>query len=835
MALKVGELYAVLSLNKEGFDRGLKDSGGSLNTLKNVAVGVAAGIVGALALIGGAAVKAAADFEQNMASVATILGESTPGRLNELGEAVKAMSLATGKDLGDLSAGLYDVIGTFGDIPDAVGWLEVAARAGSAGMATTKESIGLLAMVTKAYGDTSLEAAQKAADLAFQTANLGVTTFPEMAASMGKILPVAATMKISQEELFAAMATLTGVTGNTSEVVTQLNSSMRSFLKPNKDMKAALKELGYEGGDAGKKLVEEKGLVGALKAITETSVSSEKGLTSVLGRSEAYVATLYLTGEGADVFASKLEAMANVAGVTGEAFQTQQATVSSSMARIMAAVNVALVSIGEKFLPMLSDFLTWVLTYAPVISELFEGLFTSIRDAIQTISDTVLPALTGALGDAQSEGFDPFTTTLNVLKDDVLPAVTAAFDWISTHVFPVFLAMISLVATVTSAIVDVFNTVADVAGPALGEIFQWLGDEVLPVVEEALAWISDTVLPNIGQAFQDVADIVGPVLGEAIKAFAETILPPLKDGFEFLINDVMPVLADLWEEFSNDIFPAFASAVGDIVDVVWPPLQKLFQDASAVIVPALQTAFDLISNDVLPPLRDAFKAVSDFIAANWPAFQSLVETVMEAVGAAIDLVSPTIDGLATLFTNVGDTIGDVLDDIRTAFNNIVTFFKDVWGKIVNAVKTPVNLIIDMLNGLSNAFAFRIAFDLPSFDVPDPTQLLEGGTIKIGGGSVDWSRGPLFDPIPHFNSGAWRLPNNSLAMLHAGEMVIPPAYADMIRERFSGWRDMGNGGSGGGMPITQNIYGMQPDEVERQTRRAIRRESLGWKVRGAFAG
>lgn len=833
MALKVGELYAVLSLQKEGFDRGLKDSGGALSSLKTVAVGVAAGVVGALALIGGAAVKTATDFESNMASVATILGESTPGRLQELGEAVKAMSIATGKDLGDLSQGLYDVIGTFGDIPDAVGWLEIAARAGSAGMATTKESIGLLAMVTKAYGDTSLEAAQKASDLAFQTANLGVTTFPEMAASMGKILPVAANMKVSQEELFAAMATLTGVTGNTSEVVTQLNSSMRSFLKPNKDMKAALKELGYEGGDAGKKLVEEHGLVGALKMITETSVASEKGLTSVLGRSEAYVATLYLTGEGADVFAQKLEAMANVAGITGEAFGVQQATVSSSMARIAASINVALVTIGEKFLPMLSDLLEWVLSNMPAITKVFDDVFTAIQGAIQYVSDTILPIFTNRLGDV-ADGFNPIEDTAKLLTETVLPALGEVFNWIATNVFPVFAAVIAVLATLTQAVADVFNDIAEVAGPALGELFQWFGDEVLPVIEDALDWLATTVLPNVGDAIEDVADILGPILGEAIKVFTETILPPLKDGFTFLIDEVMPVLAEAWENFSNDIFPAFASAVGDIVDTVWPPLQKLLQDASAVIIPALQTAIKILSEDVLPPLRDAFKVVSDFIADNWPAFQSLVETVLSAIGAAIDLVSPTIDGLATLFTNIGETIGDVLDDIRSGFNTLVTFFRNVWDKIVAAVKTPVNLIIDMLNGLSNAFAFRIKFDLPSFDVPDPTQLLEGGTIKIGGGSVDWSRGPLFDNIPHFNTGAWKLPANSMAMLHAGEMVVPPGYADMIRERFGSWRDMGQGGGGGMPPITQNIYGLTGDEVERQTRRAIRRDALERRLAGGTA-
>lgn len=127
-----------------------------------------------------------------MANVQTLLGRGSEvdKRIIELGDSVKGLSMTTGKSLDDLSGGLYEVIGTFGDTSNAMGLLEVAAKAGSASMATTQESVKLLALVTKAYGDTSTEAAQRTADLAFQAANLGVTTFPEMAQSMGRAVPV---------------------------------------------------------------------------------------------------------------------------------------------------------------------------------------------------------------------------------------------------------------------------------------------------------------------------------------------------------------------------------------------------------------------------------------------------------------------------------------------------------------------------------------------------------------------------------------------------------------------------------------------------------------------
>ena len=247
MALKVGELYGLLKLDKSQFDKGLKESGGGFNKFKGLIVAGAAAAGLAILAIGGASAKLAIDFQKNMANVHTLIGpgSESDARIADLGESVKQMSLNTGKSLDDLSGGLYEVIGTFGDTADSAGWLEVAAKAGAAGLSTTQEAVGLLAAVTKSYGDTSLEAAQKASDLAFQTMNLGVTTFPEMAGAMGRVIPMAAAMKVSQEELFAAMATLTGVTGSTDEVVTQLRGGMTAFLKPSKEMREARLQLHF--------------------------------------------------------------------------------------------------------------------------------------------------------------------------------------------------------------------------------------------------------------------------------------------------------------------------------------------------------------------------------------------------------------------------------------------------------------------------------------------------------------------------------------------------------------------------------------------------------------
>ena len=188
--------------------------------------------------LGIAAIKASTDLNAAMANVAS-LGVPIE-RVEELKSSVQDVAIEVGKTTGDIAGGLYQVISAFGDSVDTVEILRINAIAAAAGLATTEDAIALTSAVTKGFGDTSADAVQKAADLAFVTVQLGQTTFPELASAMGKVVPLAATLGITQEELFASMATLTGVTGNAAEVTTQMRATYQALIKPTADMATGL-------------------------------------------------------------------------------------------------------------------------------------------------------------------------------------------------------------------------------------------------------------------------------------------------------------------------------------------------------------------------------------------------------------------------------------------------------------------------------------------------------------------------------------------------------------------------------------------------------------------
>lgn len=350
-----------------------------------VAVSVAATAIGtALFGVGAASYKAATELNKNMANIATLIPGATE-RVIELKEGIQDVAIETAKSTQDIAQGTYQVISAFGDTADTLNTVNLAARSATAGMSTTEDAINLLSAVTKGYGDISLEAQQKVSDLAFETVKLGQTTFPELASSMGAVVPLAVELKIKQEELFAAMATGTGVTGSTAEVATQLKGAMQALLSPTEAGAALIRELGYANGAA---MAEQLGLVESLKVFTERAKESNIPLSNFIGSIRGQIVALSLTGNQYDVFNTKQLAMQNAAGATDAAFNEVTNGINKTgytAEQVKVKMEVMSQRIGDFIIPYVGKALDWLMPKLdqlmiwteeniPKIEKLFEGL-----------------------------------------------------------------------------------------------------------------------------------------------------------------------------------------------------------------------------------------------------------------------------------------------------------------------------------------------------------------------------------------------------------------------------------------------------------------------------
>jgi len=285
--------------------------------------------------------------ETNLANVASLGVDN----IKELGEGVQKIGLNVAVPLHDIEAGLYEVVSAGVDANQQINVLESSARAAKAGLAETTDALNLGSAVIKGYGLDWSEF-ESIMDQAFQTVKLGQTTFPRLAKDMGRVIPFASALKIKTSELFGVFATLTGVTGNASEVATQFRGILAGIAQPTKELAQLMKSLGYESASAA---VEQNGLGGFLKIVANATGGSADKMSQYFGSIEAVNGALALSGKQFDTFLDKSAQVGESAAVMSEAYKIQAETGKSAMTRFDNSVQVLSQRLTKSLVPAVTD------------------------------------------------------------------------------------------------------------------------------------------------------------------------------------------------------------------------------------------------------------------------------------------------------------------------------------------------------------------------------------------------------------------------------------------------------------------------------------------------
>lgn len=580
------------SLNKAclGASNDLASLGQTAKTAGKIAAGAMVAAATAVATLGTAAVKSAAEYEAQLANVSTLLTGTeaeVAARTAEIGDQVLEISNRTGVATADLTDGMYQVVSAFGDSADAAAILETAAKSAAAGNATTTDSINLLSAVTKGYGDTSAEAVQQAADLAFATVRLGQTSFPELAAGMGKVIPLASTLGLEQEQLWGAMATLTGVTGSTAEVVTQMKATMQAFLSPSKNMQAALKNMGYESGQA---LLESKGLQGSLDALKDAVGGNELAFAGLFSSVEAQTAVLAMAGNQAENLTSKTAEMYEATGAANTAFERQTNNLKYDIQMIKNLGANFLTQLGTNILPYVREFAEAAL---PVVSEALEkigGYMTgtiipAAKTAAKWISEhrTLILALAAGIASA-TVAFKTMKTAATAIKavkelktvweDASKGGATLANA--SKLLTVKFLAISAAIAVAVAIGVLIYKNWDKIKAKAVE-----LGAKISEVWGNIKTGVSEAVA-NLVSAFQSNFPLLSAYLSgwwKSVSAAWENV----KAIFANIIDFVQNVFAGNWSAAWDNIVAIFGNVFGMIVNLAKAPINGVISAINWVL------------------------------------------------------------------------------------------------------------------------------------------------------------------------------------------------------------------------------------------------------------
>ena len=718
-----------------------------------------AGTIGTITALGAAIyagpVKKSIEFENQMANVSTLLDGDIPAisaRVAELRKDIINLSNATGVGTDNLTDGLYQVISAFGDSAESAKLLEIASKAAKAGGATTADSINLLSAVTKGYGDISAEAQQKAADLAFQTVKLGQTSFPELASSMGKVIPLASTLSVKQEDLFGAMSTLTGVTGGTAEVATQLKATMQGFLSPSTNMAKSLEKLGYA---TGKDLLESKGLQGALDLLKESVGGNELEFAKLFSSVEAQTAVLSLAGEQADNFRNKTTQMYEAGGAAQSAFEKATNTTAAKIERAKTALSNLGLVLADTFLPyvstaaeklsvLITNFSAWAQENPKLLSTLVKvgGAVLGLKAAGQAAKIGFLE-LNGARLTIQ-KGFEGIRTVFNLARIDSA-GFSGTLKGVAKNVIGYFGGIGSAAGGAGRAFTGLFS------GTKIGNLFSGIGGAAGGLFSKAFSGIGGLATGAAGKVTGIFARAgskiaagplgkIGGVVGKGFSKLTTMIAPLQKLGgailgpFGGIAGKILPVVGVIG--LIIDAVQIFRDHLDDIragVEKVFGPAGvAVFDNIVGVITNIGNTIKGIFSDGNLASAREFINGIfGEQGVAVFDTFVSIMQTVGGVIGQFISFidtsVKPVIEELfafivttvlpqiAQTFVEWGPTITGVIQSIWEIFQTVATAvmgiiqalmptIQGLIGTGLETIKTVVGGALTAIQGLLNVFA-----------------------------------------------------------------------------------------------------------------------------------
>ena len=718
-----------------------------------------AGTIGTITALGAAIyagpVKKSIEFENQMANVSTLLDGDIPAisaRVAELRKDIINLSNATGVGTDNLTDGLYQVISAFGDSAESAKLLEIASKAAKAGGATTADSINLLSAVTKGYGDISAEAQQKAADLAFQTVKLGQTSFPELASSMGKVIPLASTLSVKQEDLFGAMSTLTGVTGETAEVATQLKATMQGFLSPSTNMAKSLEKLGYA---TGKDLLESKGLQGALDLLKESVGGNELEFAKLFSSAEAQTAVLSLAGEQADNFRNKTTQMYEAGGAAQSAFEKATNTTAAKIERAKTALSNLGLVLADTFLPyvstaaeklsvLITNFSAWAQENPKLLSTLVKvgGAVLGLKAAGQAAKIGFLE-LNGARLTIQ-KGFEGIRTVFNLARIDSA-GFSGTLKGVAKNVIGYFGGIGSAAGGAGRAFSGLFS------GTKIGNLFSGIGGAAGGLFSKAFSGIGGLATGAAGKVTGIFAKAgskiaagplgkIGGVVGKGFGKLTTMIAPLQKLGgailgpFGGIAGKILPVVGVI------GLIIAAVQIFRDHLDDIRAGVEKVFGPAGVAVFDNIVGVITNIGNTIKGIFSDGnLASAREFIngifgeqgVAVFDTFVSIMQTVGGVIGQFISFidtsVKPIIEELfafivttvlpqiAQTFVEWGPTITGVIQSIWEIFQTVATAvmgiiqalmptIQSLIGTYLEAIRSVIGGVLTAIQGLLNVFA-----------------------------------------------------------------------------------------------------------------------------------
>ena len=720
----------------------------------------------AVAGLGAAAVKTAADFDSGMSKVAAISG-ATGDDLDALRDKAREMGAKTKFSASEAASAMEYMAMAGWKTEDMLGGIEgIMSLAAASGedLATTSD---IVTDALTAFGLSAQDSGHFADILAAASSNAN-TNVRMMGETFKYCAPIAGALGFSAEDVAEAIGLMANAGIKSTQAGTALRTIMNNLSGEVKITGAALGEVTIATTNADGSMRDLSDILADCRgAFSQLSESERAQAAEALVGKNAMSGFLALMNAAPEDIEKLSTAIDNCDGTAAQMAETMQDNLAGQLTILKSQLEELAISFGEMLMPAIRAIVSKIQAFVDKLN----GMSESQRKAILTIG-----LIVAALG--------PLLVIIGTLISKVGVAMQG-FVKLATGVKKLGVA----VKAGTGVFGKLGAALGGISGPVLAIV------AVVAVLVAAFKHLWDT-----NEEFRNAITGIWEGIVSKIQAFCQGIVDRLNAlGFDF--GSIVDVLKSLWDGLCQFLAPVFEAAfnvvstvLGTVLNVItglldvfiglftgnwsqmWEGIKEIFSGIWDGITGLFDTALNLLKSlaetvfgwfgttweSVWTGIKSFFETIWNgivaFFTGIWNAIVSTVTAQINAVKTVVTTVFNAIKTTATTIWNgIKTTISTVVDGIKSKvssvfesvkstatnlFNGIKSTATNVWNGIKTAIITPIEAARDKIRSALDAvkgFFSGLKLELPHIKLP---HFRVSGTLSISPPSVphlsiDW--------------------------------------------------------------------------------------------------
>lgn len=631
-----------------------------------------------------AAVKTAADFEAAMSEVGAIsgasaqdlatltakakeMGATTSFSASESAEAMKYMAMA-GWKTADMTA-------------DIAGIMNLAAAAGE-DLGTTSDIVtdGLTA-----FGMSAKESG-RFADVMAATSTNANTNVTMLGESFKYCAATAGAMGYNIEDISVALGVMAnaGIKGSTAG--TTLKNVIANMAKPTDAQAAVMQKLGISLTDSSGNMKSFAEVMNNLRSSFNGLSETEKAsYATTLAGKESMSGLLTIVNASAADFDKLTEAINGSSGSAEAMAAKMLDNLKGQLTLLKSAVEGIAITIGDKLLPYLKKFVSWVQKAADYINNLSDAQVDSIMKWAAIAA--AIPPIIMVFGKVVT----------------MVGTVQRTFGTITKTIANFG----GIIGTITSPAGIVIGVLAAIAVAAVLIIKNW--DQVKAFLQNVGNWFKNAFekagfsVQGFKDKFTSIGNTVGNIAGK-ISSFVKNIAGIFKKEFAGSVGEGADAAGGAFETIVGGAVAAFDTIV-TAVDKGLKALNAILEFFGGAFTGNWDSAAQDFRNsikNIFPP--DIAAGIINVFNTLLPGIKAVASGIKATFTGLVQDVKKIFDGFTTIFKGIGTMLKGIFSgDAETALKGFQTAAGGAVDVIGNIFKTKINAIKNFVVGAFSTF------------------------------------------------------------------------------------------------------------------------------------